>query len=506
MQGMEQEAGRIRLAPTLPERLPLSRDDRLARAAARGDERAFSAIYSRYHQRLYRYCRAIVGNHEEAEDALQATMVRVLRSLPGEGREIALKPWLYRVAHNEAISIARARRQPLQLDDDVLDLDSDPEEAAATRERLRELVDDLGHLPERQRGALVMRELSGMSFEEIGGVFGVRPASIKQAVYEARASLTEMSEGRAMECEQVRESVSSQDRRVLRGRKISSHLRQCEGCRAFEAAISLRRKDFSMLAPPLAAPASLAALHALVGANGGAGAATAAAGGGSALGGGVGAGIGGAVIAKSAAIVASGVILAGGAAEVTGVIDLDGRQDRADSAAPAAAPSAPARGAERAQPSDVIASNPAKAHGRGAATEGGKPGARNGQSGSDPGNAGGHGAANAPGQANNPASGAQGSAHSNAGGSPPAHATAGGQSAAHSNAGGQPDAPPSNSNAGGSPSNAGGQSAVHSNAGGSPAASSNSNSSSTTSVAPADAGGLKPNAAAQGSAETQTSP
>ena len=62
-------------------------DDRLAQRAAKGDERAFAAIFRRYHQNLYRYCLAIVGDSQDAQDALQNTMVKVLRALPGRGTE-----------------------------------------------------------------------------------------------------------------------------------------------------------------------------------------------------------------------------------------------------------------------------------------------------------------------------------------------------------------------------------------------------------------------------------
>jgi RNA polymerase sigma factor (sigma-70 family) len=87
-------------------------DRSLARRAAAGDNAAFEAIFRRYHQELYRYCRAILRSEDDARDALQSTMVAALRALPGDECEIALKPWLYRVAHNEAISILRAR-EPL---------------------------------------------------------------------------------------------------------------------------------------------------------------------------------------------------------------------------------------------------------------------------------------------------------------------------------------------------------------------------------------------------------
>ncbi len=89
----------------------LNRDERLAKRAAAGDSSAFETLFKRYQQPLYRYCRAILTEPVDAEDAVQATMVKALRALPGERREIALRPWLYRVAHNESISILRARRE-----------------------------------------------------------------------------------------------------------------------------------------------------------------------------------------------------------------------------------------------------------------------------------------------------------------------------------------------------------------------------------------------------------
>ena len=120
---------------------------RLARLAVRGDRRAFEAIFQRYHQELFRYCRAIVHDPDDAQDALQSTMASALRALPGEDRQIALRPWLYRVAHNEAISILR--RRPLVMDAERLPEPLAPgvHAEAEARERLRDLVVDLDHLP-----------------------------------------------------------------------------------------------------------------------------------------------------------------------------------------------------------------------------------------------------------------------------------------------------------------------------------------------------------------------
>src|SRR5258708_28972971 len=101
------------------------------------------------------------------------------------------------------------------------------EERADVRGRLAQLVADLQDLPERQRGALVMRELSGLSHEEIAIALQTTPGAAKQAIFDAREALAEFAEGRAMGCDQAREAISAGDRRVLRGRRLRAHLASC---------------------------------------------------------------------------------------------------------------------------------------------------------------------------------------------------------------------------------------------------------------------------------------
>src|SRR5437763_6479480 len=116
-------------------------DDRLLRLASAGDSRAFEVIYERHHQALYRYCRSIVGNAEDAADALQSTMASAMRGLVGERREIALRPWLFRIAHNESISLLRKRHSHATIED-ALELEA-PVHDPAVAQRLRDLVADL---------------------------------------------------------------------------------------------------------------------------------------------------------------------------------------------------------------------------------------------------------------------------------------------------------------------------------------------------------------------------
>ena len=310
-------------------------DQRLARRAADGDERAFAAIFQRYHQRLYRFCLAIVADPEDAQDALQNTMVKVLRALPGERRAIDLKPWLYRIAHNESIEVLRRRRETRELDVELPAAGPGLAEEAGARERLRRLLADLGELPERQRQALVMRELAGLGFAEIGAALETTPAVARQTLYEARVSLRQMDEGREMSCATVTRALSDGDGRVTRRRDIRSHLRACADCRRFREEIEGRRRDLTALSPlPAAAAAGL--LHGLLGHGGGGGGGGLAAG----IGGGAAKSVGATTALKGAAAVA--VIAAVGvtAADRGGVIDVGlpgGAASRPASAPPDAA-------------------------------------------------------------------------------------------------------------------------------------------------------------------------
>jgi RNA polymerase sigma factor (sigma-70 family) len=292
-------------------------DEGLTRRAVSGDERAFAAIFRRYHQSLYRYCLAIVGNSQDAQDALQNTMMKVLRALPGEDRKIELRPWLYRIAHNESIDLLRRRRETRVLDVEQIAPGYGLAEKAETRERLRSLVADLKELPERQREVLVMRELSGLEFEEIGAALDTSGAVVRQTLYEARQSLRQMEEGREMDCATVSKALSDGDGRVTRRREVRAHLRACADCRAFREEIKGRQRDFAALSP-LPAVAAAGMLKGLLGgsqgATGGGLAAT--------LGGGAAKTIGASAAAKGLATATVVAAIGVTAADRTGVIHL----------------------------------------------------------------------------------------------------------------------------------------------------------------------------------------
>lgn len=311
--------------------LPPRSDARLTRLAAAGDPRAFACIYERYHEEIYRFCCALLGDSHEAQDALQNTMASALASLPGDGRRIALRPWLFRVARNECVSILRRRQQ--LVEPELLDGQPAPDAAedAARRARLGELIRDLRALGERQRAALLMRELAGLGYAEIAAALDVSPQAARQAVYEARTALLEMGEGRGMECEQVQRALSERDGRRLRARRYRAHLRECARCAEFEAALARRPEDLGALFPVPPGLGSVALGGSLAAGKAAGGAAPAVLGGGS-VGGALGVGSG----AKLAATVAAVGALGLGAAGIERAVDRSSDEPKRDRSAASA--------------------------------------------------------------------------------------------------------------------------------------------------------------------------
>jgi RNA polymerase sigma factor (sigma-70 family) len=295
--------GQLRLAPPR-----LLSDEALAARVRAGDERAFEALYRRYRDRLYGYCASILRQPEDAEEALQSAMAGAFRSLTGvEERALEVRPWLYRIAHNQCISMLR-RRPPLAaeaLSGSETSPAQGPMERLETVEELAALREDLLTLPADQLGALVLRELSGLTHEQIAGVLDESPAGVKQLIYQARLGLTGMVEGRRMDCGEVRRRLSDGDGRVLRARGIGAHLRACPGCRAFRETNAARPRQLLALAAALPLAVAERILRAIQDASGGLGGG----GGGAAAGTGAAAsgalsGIGGGIGAKLAVVVA----------------------------------------------------------------------------------------------------------------------------------------------------------------------------------------------------------
>jgi RNA polymerase sigma factor (sigma-70 family) len=163
-------------------------DERLIALTRAGNERAFEAIVHRYRGPLLRYCSRILPP-ERAEDAVQQTFLSAFNAIASGDSELTLRPWLYRVAHNSALNLLRQNGWNHEQLDEQFDGVLRPDQAVEARERIRSLVAAVKGLPERQRDAIVLRELEGRSYEEIATALGVTDGAVRQLLNRARTTL-----------------------------------------------------------------------------------------------------------------------------------------------------------------------------------------------------------------------------------------------------------------------------------------------------------------------------
>lgn len=359
--------------------LRLRSDEQLVALFRAGNDDAFRTIHDRYRQRLFAYTRQMLAGRQDAEDALQDVFVRAYSGLRANDRQVALRAWLYRVAHNRCVD---ELRRPLVSPAEVFELisvpDQDPVAQADQRESLRRLIADVRRLPDQQRSALLMRELSGMSYAELAQALETTVPAIKSLLVRARMALALSLEARETACTDIREELAlAQDQRVRPGAMARRHLRDCPGCRDFRHELRGTSRNLAALAPaagPLAVAAKLFGFGFGSSAGGGAAVSGGTAVAGSSAAGGAGAGVvgSGGMLASAGALATSAghvatlivatIVTAGGAVEIQHTIAPTTRPHHAAHHAAAAA-------STRAQPAatalavaeSVVASTAAQA-------------------------------------------------------------------------------------------------------------------------------------------------
>jgi RNA polymerase sigma factor (sigma-70 family) len=180
----------------MPSPCTLLSDERLVSLVRSGSDDAFAAIHDRYRDRLLAFARRLLaGTGHDAEDVVQDAFIRALAGLRATDAEMHLRPWLYMIVRNRAMDeLRRPSRVAAELDD-IAHLrpveDADPALRAIERELLRDVVAEIGRLPERQRLALVMRELDGASHVEMSRRLGTSVPATKSLLVRARTTLAE---------------------------------------------------------------------------------------------------------------------------------------------------------------------------------------------------------------------------------------------------------------------------------------------------------------------------
>jgi RNA polymerase sigma factor (sigma-70 family) len=288
-----------------------------------GHDDAFRVIHDRYRQRLFAYTRQMLPARQDAEDALQDIFVRAYAGLRANHRELALRAWLYRVAHNRCID---ELRRPAPPPPEVMQLlrapVHDPIAEADQRESLRRLIADVRRLPDQQRSALLMRELGGMSYADLSAALGVTVPAVKSLLVRARLALAQALEARDTACSEIREDlIVAHDRGLRPGATARRHMHDCAGCREFRHELRGVSRRFAAIVPTLGPIGVLANVLGIGGTGGGAAggalAASGAAGTGSAV---VGVGTLSAGAGHVATLLAAAVVTAGGAVEIQHVL------------------------------------------------------------------------------------------------------------------------------------------------------------------------------------------
>jgi RNA polymerase sigma factor (sigma-70 family) len=255
-------------------------------------DRAFERLYRRHVHEVYRYVLAVLRNQADAEDATQATFLSAFRAYQRGEEPQKPRNWLLKIAHNECRQRFRASaRRPREVEWDDRTPAPSLDETVPTAEEIRAA---LAHLSFNQRSALVMRELEGRSYAEIGTILDLSVSAVETLLFRARRALREQLEG-GLTCGEAEATLSRRlDGRLpaAEQRALRAHLRECPECALLERKQRARRSAVKRLGV-VQLPPSLASFL------GGGGATS----GGAALGTGI--------VAKAAAVVAAGVVAGG---------------------------------------------------------------------------------------------------------------------------------------------------------------------------------------------------
>ena len=173
----------------------------IIRRVQHGDVNAFELLVAAYEKNVFNVALQMVGNREDAQDMAQEAFLKAYNSLSSFRGDSKFSSWLYRIVSNVCLDFKRRQgRRPsssLTMEDDegeTLELDiadeSQSPEALLERKLTREAVRrGLASLPDEQRQILLLREIQGLSYEEIGEVMDLEPGTVKSRIFRARKKL-----------------------------------------------------------------------------------------------------------------------------------------------------------------------------------------------------------------------------------------------------------------------------------------------------------------------------
>jgi RNA polymerase sigma-70 factor (ECF subfamily) len=176
-------------------------DIALVRRVQKGDKAAFDALVLKYQHKVLKLVQRYVRNPAEAEDIAQEAFIKAYRALPAFRGDSAFYTWLYRIAINTAKnSLVASRRRPVSYDLDLQDgtqvqaqarlSDGETPEALALTDEIRRTVNEaIEALPDDLRLAIVLRELEGLSYEDIARTMECPVGTVRSRIFRAREAI-----------------------------------------------------------------------------------------------------------------------------------------------------------------------------------------------------------------------------------------------------------------------------------------------------------------------------
>ncbi len=245
---------------------PADSDQNLVARVRRGDDRAFELLYQRYHRRIHAYVLGMVKDHGRAEDVTQEVFVSALRRMRETEQPLAFKPWLYQIAKNSCIDAFRRskRTEEVSYDADeglapadhskLVSSSLSPDAAVAAKQDLDSLCGAFGGLSETHHEILVLRELEGLSYQEIGRRMGMSRPAVESTLFRARRRLTEefddiVSGARCLRIQTIIMTAADSRLGTRDTRRLARHLSHCQTCRREALAAGLDRGLFAR--PPM---------------------------------------------------------------------------------------------------------------------------------------------------------------------------------------------------------------------------------------------------------------
>ncbi len=260
-------------------------ESRLTQQAIAGDGAAFAALYNRYERRVYNLCLRILGTADDAADATQEAFLSIFGRLPKlAGRDLNFGSYLFTSARNASYDIIKRRGAARPTDEipesaapigpgaggdggsDPGAPEDDPERNVLLAAQQDEIRAANHSLPERQREVLALRELEGLSYDEIAEIMSMNRNSVAQLISRARIGLRDALRGTALasvaasspDCERALPLIALGEDRQPRSpddaRWLTRHLATCETCGVSREAMAEAGRSYRAWAPVAALP------------------------------------------------------------------------------------------------------------------------------------------------------------------------------------------------------------------------------------------------------------